>query len=35
VGRFGLMVNLPPLLTALAPVSVILAVALRLLRRAF
>jgi hypothetical protein len=29
------MVNLPPLLTALAPVSVILAVALRLLRRAF
>jgi lipopolysaccharide export system permease protein len=35
VGRLGLMVHLPPLLIALAPVGVVLSIALRLLRRAF
>jgi lipopolysaccharide export system permease protein len=34
-GHMGLILSLPPLLTTLAPVSVILFVALKLLRRAF
>jgi lipopolysaccharide export LptBFGC system permease protein LptF len=35
VGHVGLILDLPPLLTTLGPVSVILLVALRLLRKAF
>jgi len=35
VGNLGLVFDLPPLFTTLAPVSVILVVALRLLRKAF
>jgi lipopolysaccharide export system permease protein len=35
VGHLGLILDLPPLFTTLAPVSVILLVALRLLRKAF
>jgi lipopolysaccharide export system permease protein len=35
VGNLGLILDLPPLFTTLAPVSVILVVALKLLRKAF
>lgn len=35
LGHLGLILNLPPLLTTLAPVSVILIVAIKLLRKAF
>jgi lipopolysaccharide export LptBFGC system permease protein LptF len=34
-GHLGLILNLPPLLTTLLPVGIVLIVALRLLRRAF
>jgi lipopolysaccharide export system permease protein len=34
-GHLGLILDLPPLPTTLAPVSVVLVIALKLLRRAF
>jgi lipopolysaccharide export system permease protein len=35
LGHLGLILDLPPLLTTLAPVSVLLLVAIKLLRKAF